>query len=110
MRHVVIALLLACAVCAPGQATGNVASSATLQDFTGQYVLQDGRVLTVTQRRHRLTAQVEGRAGVPLTATGPATFAAPGGELLLTFDQRSNGNVAAVTVTQPAQPVGQAKR
>lgn len=104
MRHFILALLLGCAVCAPGQAADRHAGSATLQDFTGQYVLLDGRVLTVTQRQRTLSAQLGSRALVPLKATGPATFAAPGGELVLTFDQRGNGNVAGVTLTE-APPV-----
>jgi len=106
MRHFIIALLLSCAACASVQAGDSRPGSATLQDFTGQYILQDGRVLTVTQRQRTLVGQLEGRAPVRLQVAGPATFAAPGRDLVVTFDQHRNGNVVAVTVTEtaPAHP------
>ncbi|WP_332878517.1 hypothetical protein [Massilia sp. S19_KUP03_FR1] len=100
MRHFIIALLLGCAACASAHAEERRLDSAALQDFTGQYVLQDGRVLTVTQRQRTLAGQLDGRDLVALKPVGPATFASPGGELVLLFDQRRNGNVAAVTVTE----------
>jgi hypothetical protein len=108
MRHFIIALLLGCAACA--HADDQRPGSATLQDFTGQYVLQDGRVLTITLRQRALAAQLDGRDLVRLQPAGPATFAAPGDALVLQFDQRSNGNVAAVTLTESGQPVRSAGR
>lgn len=110
MRHFIIASLLGCATCASARADDQRPGSASLQDFTGQYVLQDGRVLTITQRQRTLAAQLDGRDLVRLRPTGPATFAAPGGALVLQFDQRSNGNVAAVTVTEAGTSVPPAGR
>lgn len=110
MRHFIIALLLGCLVSSASYAEDRQPGSASLQDFTGQYVLADGRVLTVIQRQRTLSAQVGARAVVPLTATGPATFTASGGELVLTFDQRRNGSVAAVTVAEPGSTARQARR
>lgn len=103
MRHVIFALLLGCAACTPSQAEQRRPTSAYLQDFTGQYVLQDCRVLTITQRQRALAAQLDGHDLVPLQPAGPATFASSSGELVVTFDQRRNGNVAAVAVAQVRQ-------
>ncbi len=110
MRQFIIAMLIGCAMCGTSQAEQRQPGSATLQDFTGQYVLEDGRLLTVTQRQRTLAAQVDGRAMVLLRATGPATFAAPAGALIVAFDQRNNGNVAGVTVTEAGAAVRQAGR
>jgi hypothetical protein len=110
MRHFILALLLACAASGASQAADRQPDSATLQDFAGQYVLHDGRVLSVTLRQRTLAAQVEGRAMALLKATGPATFSTVGGDLVLTFDQRSNGSVAAVAVTETGQAARQASR
>ena len=103
MRHVIFALLLGCAACTASQAQERRPTSAALQDFTGQYVLQDGRVLTITQRQRALAAQLDGHDLVRLEPAGPATFASSSGDLVVTFDQRRNGNVAAVAVTQARQ-------
>jgi len=70
----------------------------------GQYVLADGRGLSVTQRRHRLVAKVEGQDAVELDPAGPARFAARQGALHLTFDQYPNGSVTGVTLDTPAKP------
>jgi hypothetical protein len=115
MRHFILAVLLACALPAPVQAQGRQPNSAQLQDFAGQYTLQDGRTLTVTQRQRALAAQLDGRDAVirdpvKLAPVGPATFATPDGQLRVTFDQRPNGNVAAVTVVEQAPQDRQAGR
>lgn len=112
MRHFILVVLLACAMPAPVQAQsqGRQPGSAQLQDFAGQYTLQDGRTLTITQRQRALASQLDGRDAVKLTPTGPASFAASSGELRVTFDQWPNGNVAAVTVVEQAPQVRQAGR
>lgn len=101
MRTLFTALLAGCLLLAPAHAAERPATSAELQDFVGQYTLADGRTLSVTQRRHRLIAQIDGEAAVVLLPAGPARFAAPGQHVALVFDQRSNGNVASVALTWP---------
>lgn len=98
MQKLLFALLLACALPAPVFADDARPTSTQLQEFVGQYVLPDGRVLTITQRQHRLVAQLEGQVAVALAPTGPARYDAMDGTLRLAFDQRSNGNVAKVDV------------
>lgn len=95
MRAFVTALLVCCAALAPAHA----ADRAKLQDFVAQYTLDDGRTLAVTERRHYLVAQIDGQAPVTLVEAGPARFVDPGSRLVLTFDQRPNGNVRAVTLS-----------
>lgn len=102
MRQLIIALLAAWTLCASAQTTPPHSRSADLQDFTGQYVLQDGRVLTVVQRQRGLASQLDGGALLLLKPSGRATFATAKGELVLRFDQRQNGNVAGVTVSETA--------
>jgi len=109
MRTTLIAVLLACALPMPTQAQERPLppphTAQQLQDFVGQYVLEDGRVLNVTQRRRSLVAQLEGQDAVALQATAPAGFTGPDGTLRVAFDQQPNGNVVAVTVSidQPAK-------
>ena len=102
MRRYLATSLALCLLCASAQAEQPRIRSADLQDFTGQYVLQDGRVLTVVQRQRGLASQLDGGALLLLQPSGRTTFATAKGELVLSFDQRQNGNVAGVTVSEPA--------
>lgn len=102
MRQLIAAFLAAWTLCASAQATPPHSRSADLQDFTGQYVLQDGRVLTVVQRQRGLASQFDGGALLLLQPSSRATFATAKRDLVLRFDQRQNGNVAGVTVSEPA--------
>jgi hypothetical protein len=110
MRHFIVAILFGCTLCGATQAENRQPGRVALQDFTGQFILNDGRVLTVVQRQRMLAAQVDGRDMVLLKATGPATFATTHDELVLTFDQRGNGNVAGVTVAERNGKMYQASR
>ena len=101
MRTIVIALLLAIGPHSPAFAHEPPLPSAQLQDFVGQYQLEDGRTLSITQRRHQLVAQLDGTDAIALVANGPADFVAPGRKMQVMFDQRPNGNVASVTVIAP---------
>ena len=107
LRTCVIALLYACAL--PVQAQDPSAKT-PLQDYVGQYVLADGRVLSVTARRHTLIAQLEGEDATPLQQAAPARYVGRNHALTVTFDQRPNGNVAAVTVSTSAPRERQAGR
>lgn len=102
MRRYLIALLFACALPAAAQSQEKPPTSAQLQDFVGQYVLADGREVSVVQRQRTLVAQVTGENAVVLRPNGAARYISTDGKLTLQFDQRSNGNVAAVVVATDA--------
>lgn len=99
MRNALSAILLACSLMHPAGAQPGVTPKLALQDFIGDYVLSNGRVLTVSRQRQVLVAQLDGQAAVALKPAGPASFAGISGDLRIDFDQRANGNVAAVTVS-----------
>ena len=110
MRTIFLAALFTCTLLTPAHAQEPRLSSMQLQDYVGQYDLVDGRVLNVIQRERALVAQLEGQDPVRLKPTGPASFVARTGNLSVTFDQRSNGNVAGVTVTTRLMTEQQAQR
>lgn len=99
MRNALFAILLACSLIAPAGAQPGATAKPALQDFVGDYVLSNGRVLTVSRQRQVLVAQLDGQVAVALKPAGPASFAGTSGDLRIDFDQRANGNVAAVTVS-----------
>jgi hypothetical protein len=109
MRTLIIAALLATALLTPAMAQERP-SSTQLEEFIGQYDLQDGRVLNVSQRGHALVAQVDGQAAVTLKPAGPGRFVARDGRVRVAFDQHRNGNVTGVAVDIAPAPVQQASR
>lgn len=109
MRTMFISALLAATLATPAQAQFHLISM-DLQDYVGKYPLADGRLLTITQHSRKLVAQVDGQATISLRQTAPATFAAPDRTLVLTFDQRSSGDVAGVTLRTSADTYRQVSR
>lgn len=110
MRTLIIAALLATALLTPAVAQERQPSSTQLGEFVGQYDLQNGRVLDVSQRGRTLLAQIDGQAPVALKPAGPAQFVAPDGRLRVAFDQHRNGNVTGVVVDTAPAPSQQASR
>lgn len=98
MRKALLAILLACSLASSAGAEPGATSEIALQDFVGDYVLSDGRVLTVSRQRQVLVAKLDGQTAVALKPAGPASFANVSADLRLEFDQRANGNVAGLTV------------
>ena len=110
MRTTILAALFATSLLLPAHARAQQLSSYELNDFVGQYVLADGRVLTVSQRGRYLVAQVEGQEAVALRPSGQARFDAPDGQLHIAFDQHANGNVTGVAVAMRPAAAQQARR
>lgn len=104
MRKALFAILLACSLIAPAGAQPGAPAKPALQDYVGDYVLSNGRVLTVSRQHQVLVAQLDGQVAVALKPTGPASFAGTSGDLRIDSDQRANGNVAGVTVSGGGAP------
>ena len=66
------------------------------REFQGQYVLENGKTLTVSLRGQRLFAGVGGDADVELVAISPGAFATKDGKAEVKFQQSANGNVFGV--------------
>lgn len=91
-----------------------VAGSAMAQgtDYTGQYQLADGRLLTVSDNGGKLTAQIARTAitqkrfaasrEIALTEVGPDRFKATSMPLQITFGQGATGDIAHVSLDEQA--------
>ena len=66
------------------------------REFQGQYVLENGKTLTVSLRGHRLFADVGGDADVERGAISPSAFVTSDGKAEVKFQQGANGNVFGV--------------
>ena len=110
MRKALLAILLACSLAPSAGAEPGATPKIALQDFVGDYVLSDGRVLTVSRQRQVLVAKLEGQTAVALKQAGPASFADVSADLRIDFDQRANGNVAGLTVIHGAPSAALAAR
>lgn len=66
------------------------------QAFRGTFELEDGKLLSVSQRGRKLYAQVDGSASVELIAAGEGSFVSASGTTRLEFRQAPNGSVAGV--------------
>jgi len=75
-------------------------SGAQLDDFKGQYLLADGRVLTISGSGHKIHAQLDDQPQMALVSAGGAVFTAKDGSFRLTFAQHDNGNVSGVTLDE----------
>lgn len=104
MRKLIPALLLTLFA-------GSAMAQAPAPDYSGQYKLADGRVLTINDTDGKLTAQIarpaatqQKRFGEPreivLTAVGPDRFKATSTPLQITFAQGAAGDVAHVSVDE----------
>ena len=67
-----------------------------VREFQGQYVLENGKTLTVSRRGQRLFADVVGDADVELVAVSPGAFVTKDGKTEVRFQQAVNGNVFGV--------------
>lgn len=75
-------------------------SFAQLDDFKGQYLLADGRVLTISGSGRKIYAQLDGQPQMVLVSAGGAVFTAQDNSFRLTFAQHDNGNVSGVTLDE----------
>lgn len=103
MKTLIGALLLVC-ISSHAVAMGAVpASTQALQEFSGNYDLADGRLLTVSSHRQQLFMQIDGGPAIELLAANAHTFVAKTGTLRIEFEQAPNGSVARVRVMNAAR-------
>ena len=85
-----------------------VMASRDFEPLRGQYLLADGRTLTVSGRPRRMKAQIDGLPPAELVAASPSVLVARNRQISLNFQQADNGVVREVLVTyvRPAQVNG----
>jgi hypothetical protein len=66
------------------------------REFQGQYVLENGKTLTVSRRGQRLFADVVGDDDVELVAISQGAFLTKDGKAEVKFQQAANGIVLGV--------------
>ncbi len=76
-----------------------VIASREFEPLRGQYVLADGRTLTVSGRPKRMRAQIDGLPSADLVAASPSVLVARNRQMSLSFRQADNGVVRDVLVT-----------
>ncbi|OYT92949.1 MAG: hypothetical protein CFE43_05400 [Burkholderiales bacterium PBB3] len=72
------------------------------REFQGQYVLENGKTLTVSRKGQRLFADVVGDADVELVAISQGVFVTKDGKAEVKFQQAANGNVSGVQLRASA--------
>lgn len=85
-----------------------VMASRDFEPLRGQYMLSDGRTLTVSGRPRRMKAQIDGLPPAELVAASPSVLVARNRQISLNFQQADNGVVREVLVTyvRPTQVNG----
>lgn len=115
MRKSTISLLFG--VLLASSAVAAEPASAHLQDYAGQYVLADGRILTVSEADGKLTAAIAPRPitmnrarfstgrEVVLQADGLDSFKSTSTPLQVSFRQDARGDIAQVRLNEDAAPM-----
>jgi hypothetical protein len=115
MRKSTISLLFG--VLLAGAAVAAEPAPANLQDYPGQYVLADGRILTVGEVDGKLTASIAARPltmsrarhttgrEVVLKADGLGSFKSTSTPLQISFHQDARGDIAQVRLNEDAAPM-----
>lgn len=100
-----------------GSAVAAEPAPANLHDYAGQYVLADGRILTVSEAGGKLSAGIAARPGalnnvrysggrdVVLKANGLDSFKSTTTPLQIDFRQDARGDFAQVFLNEDAAPV-----
>lgn len=118
MRRILSVAILAATVCGHagaaraddgGQARQPSDPAASLDDIRGQYVLADGRVLTITGSGRKIRAQLDGRPDSVLVPAGGAVFDARDGAFRLIFEQHASGNVTGVQLEESRERTAAAR-
>jgi hypothetical protein len=102
MHALIFTALLAGAVSGATASEPTNITSEQLQAFRGNFDLEDGKALIVSQRGRKLFAQVDNEPTVELIATGAKSFTASSGKTRLEFEQYPNGNVTGVRLIRTA--------
>jgi len=69
-----------------------------LDDILGQYNMENGKTLTISNSGRRIFAKLEGLPKTQLVAAAPNRLVAKDGNMEVDFQQLSNGVVEGVTV------------
>jgi hypothetical protein len=80
-------------------ASSSLTTRAELSAYCHEYVLNDGRVLSVYRRGQRFFAAFDRHPGHEIFAVAPAVFDMPTKHLSLSFAQGANGVVTDVSLT-----------
>jgi len=85
-----------------------VMASRDFEPLRGQYMLSDGRTLTVSGRPRRMKVQIDGLPPAELVAASPSVLVARNRQISLNFQLADNGVVREVLVTylRPTQVNG----
>ena len=71
-----------------------------LEQFRGDFDLNDGRTLTLSRRVQSLFVEISGEPAQEIRAQTPTRFATVGGNTAIEFHQLANGIGTNVTVTE----------
>ena len=75
----------------------------TLNSYVGDYELQPGFVISISETNGQLFAQGTGQPRLPLNPVSQTTFSASGVEAIITFLPNSNGRVELMQLAQGGQ-------
>jgi hypothetical protein len=68
--------------------------------FRGDYLLDDGSMLSISRHGRRVFANISVRSRVEVRATAVNTLASPDSDTTITFKQKPNGVISQVVMTQ----------
>lgn len=80
--------------------TTAAALRSALEQFRGDFDLNDGRTLTLSRRGQSLLVEISGEPAQEIRAQTPTRFATVGGNTAIEFHQLANGIGTNVTVTE----------
>ncbi|MES2046960.1 MAG: hypothetical protein V4447_01055 [Pseudomonadota bacterium] len=69
------------------------------REIRGQYELENGKVLTVSNVGRKIYAEIEGQPQAELVAASPNIFVATNRKMKLKFEQYENGSIVDVLAT-----------
>jgi hypothetical protein len=78
-------------------------SRTAYRQFRGEYLLEDGAILRLSQYGRQFFVDVTGQPRIEVRATAPDTFVAIAGNAELVFEQHANGVVSRVLLKRPAR-------
>ena len=77
-------------------------SRAAYRQFRGEYLLEDGAILRLSQYGRQFFVDVTGQPRIEVRAASADTFVAIAGNAELAFEQHANGVVSRVLLKRPA--------
>ena len=90
--------------------TTSAALRSALEQFRGDFDLNDGRTLTLSRRVQSLFVEISGEPAQEIRAQTPTRFATVGSNIAIEFHQLANGIVTNVTVTETGNKAALARK